>query len=213
MKIPFACPSCSAGGSIEAAFVGRSARCKKCGHEFKIRGPNDQTPDVYGLKEPATPSFGPAPAGDFQQATFVPAAGRESREMPEGPRFKHPAPRRRRGEERGFPWLKWLGRAAIALVIVLGLIAQFVPNGIVIAGSVLMALGSIMVLVGYCAGLYGAFCEDFLHGAAYFAFPLYTAYYVVTRWDDMWIWFACSTTGAVLASLGAAIAQAGGAGS
>ncbi len=59
-----------------------------------------------------------------------------------------------------------------------------------------------MVLVGFGAGAYGAFSEDFLYGVLYLVIPLYTAYYLVTRWDDLWVWFACSTAGVALVLLG-----------
>ena len=72
-------------------------------------------------------------------------------------------------------------------------IAWFAPGGMTIVGSLLMALGSAMVLLGYAVGAYGAFCEEFLYGLLYLLVPLYTAYYLVTRWDDLWIWFSCST--------------------
>jgi hypothetical protein len=57
-------------------------------------------------------------------------------------------------------------------------------------------------LLGYAAGAYGAFCEDFLYGFLYLVIPLYTAYYLVTRWEDLWRWFACSTTGVGLVLFG-----------
>ena len=56
--------------------------------------------------------------------------------------------------------------------------------------------------LGYAAGAYGAFCEDFLYGFLYLVIPLYTAYYLVTRWEDLWRWFACSTTGVGLVLFG-----------
>jgi hypothetical protein len=75
----------------------------------------------------------------------------------------------------------------------------------VIAGSSLTILGMVMVLVGFAAGAYGAFCEDFLYGILYLAIPLYTAYYLVTRWDDLRWWFATSTAGVGLVALGTAM--------
>ena len=40
--------------------------------------------------------------------------------------------------------------------------------------------------------------------------PLYTAYYMVTRWDDLWVWFACSTAGVALVLLGTEMVRWGG---
>src|SRR4051812_49600395 len=45
--------------------------------------------------------------------------------------------------------------------------------------------GSLMMLGGYCVGLYAAFQEDSLYGCLYLIIPLYTAYYIITRWDDV----------------------------
>ena len=80
--------------------------------------------------------------------------------------------------------------------------ALFAPRGVVIAGSALIILGSLMVLVGYAAGAYGAFCEDFLYGFFYLVFPLYTGYYLVTRWEDLWKWLVSSTVGVGLVLIG-----------
>ena len=80
--------------------------------------------------------------------------------------------------------------------------ALFVPRGVAIAGSAMVLLGMAMVLVGYAAGAYGAFSEDFLYGFFYLVIPLYTAYYLVTRWDDLRGWFALSTAGVGLVLLG-----------
>src|SRR5208337_3868253 len=64
------------------------------------------------------------------------------------------------------------------------------------------ALGGILVPVAYFAGAYGAFSEDALYGLLYITIPLYTAYYLVTRWEDLWIWVTCATVGVGLVLLG-----------
>ncbi len=90
-------------------------------------------------------------------------------------------------------------------MLVLAAIALFAPRGPILVGSVLLALGTLMVLFGFGVGAYGAFREDVLYGLLYLAIPFYTAYYVVTRWDDLWVWFACSTVGVGLVMLGTEI--------
>jgi hypothetical protein len=106
-----------------------------------------------------------------------------------------------------FPWQAWLVRCAIGIAIALASIAMLVPNGTLIAGCVLLVMGMLMVLVGYGAGAYGAFHEDFLYGFLYMVIPFYAAYYIVTRWDDLWIWFTCSTVGVGLVLLGTEIVR------
>ena len=67
-----------------------------------------------------------------------------------------------------------------------------------------------MILVGYGAGAYGAFSEDFLYGVLYLVLPLYNAYYLVTRWDDLWKWFLCSTVGVGFVAVGTRLLEWGG---
>jgi hypothetical protein len=74
-----------------------------------------------------------------------------------------------------------------------------------------MVTGMLLILIGYLAGAYGAFSEDSLYGFFYLVFPLYTAYYMVTRWEDLWVWLVCSTVGVGLAMIGIEIAQWAGA--
>jgi hypothetical protein len=76
-----------------------------------------------------------------------------------------------------------------------------------IAACTVMGLGSVMILVGYGVGAYGAFREDSLYGFLYLLIPLYTAYYLVTRWDDLWVWFVCMTSGVGLIVLGVEMAR------
>ena len=66
-----------------------------------------------------------------------------------------------------------------------------------------MAIGGILVRsVADFAGAYGAFSEDALYGLLYITIPLYTAYYLVTRWEDLWIWITCATVGVGLVLIG-----------
>ena len=73
-----------------------------------------------------------------------------------------------------------------------------------------MAIGCAMILVGFGVGAYGTFSEDFLYGFLYLVIPFYTAYYMVTRWDDLWVWFACMTSGVGLVLVGIEMARWGG---
>jgi hypothetical protein len=82
------------------------------------------------------------------------------------------------------------------------LIMLLAPHGTWLAGCILLALGSLMIVVGYSAGAYGAFREDVIYGLLYLTIPLYTAYYMVTRWEDLWVWLTCSTAGVGLILLG-----------
>ena len=217
MKIPFACPSCAAAGTVDASAAGKSARCKHCGHRFTIPipGPGAAEPEVFPLEEPAG-----APAGGgyavmdpVPVSTFVPARGDEpATAAPRRPkrsvsRSTTRAPAKCASRSAWPTRLAWL---AGALAITIAAIALLAPNGVLIAACAVIILGCALILVGYGMGAYGAFSEDFLYGFLYLVIPLYTAYYLVTRWDDLWVWFACMTLGVGIILLGIEMARWGG---
>lgn len=208
MKITFACPSCGAAGSLDSAFIGKQVRCRPCGHRFPIPIPGavGPEPEIYAMEEPAreTPivvALGPPP-----ESVYVSSPGAEpiSGAKPRGPKRATPGSTSRSPRKRtsGFAPRAWMVRRGAVAVFLLTAIALLAPRGTLIAGLTLVVLGSILVLVGYAAGAYGAFSEDFIYGVLYLVVPLYTAYYLITRWDDLRAWFACSTAGVVLVLLG-----------
>jgi hypothetical protein len=87
-------------------------------------------------------------------------------------------------------------------VPILTAIAFLAPHGIWLVGFILIAVGGILVPVAYVAGAYGAFSEDSLYGLLYIMIPFYVAYYLATRWEDLWVWVACATVGVGLVLLG-----------
>ncbi len=215
MKIPFACPSCGATGSVDAASAGKSGRCKHCGHRFTIPGPGEAEPEVFALEGP------PEEAAGGGYAVMEPVAGSvitsapatrnppRCRAVPGGP-DRDPragAPANASRAAPGGPG--WRGSGA-ALTIAIAAIALIAPNGLIIAACAVMAIGCAMILVGFGVGAYGAFSEDFLYGFLYLVIPFYTAYYMVTRWDDLWVWFACMTSGVGLVLVGIEMARWGG---
>lgn len=92
-------------------------------------------------------------------------------------------------------------------MLILTAIALLAPHGTWLTGCILVGTGGILILAGHLAGAYGAFSEDFLYGFFYLLIPFYTAYYIVTRWDDMWIWFTCSTVGVGISMAGIALIE------
>ena len=209
MRIPFACPSCAAAGSVDASAAGRQARCKHCGCNFTIPSPGEPEPAGYSLEEPdertdADDAFRPPAASTYvrSRGDHGTAPPRKSKRL-----AKESTTRPARNRVSHFPSGTWLIRAGVAAAILLAAITFLAPRGLLISGSLLMALGSLMVLAGFAAGAYGAFHEDFLFGFLYLLIPLYTAYYMVTRWDDLWVWFVCSTAGVGLVLLGTEMIQ------
>jgi len=196
MRVSFACPACGASGSADEALVGRQVRCKPCQHRFVVPGPLEaETSDGYLLDQPA----GIGTAGQQGDAVFVSSRGDEPSVFtsPRKPRPTRPRSGKRKSRDEGpdFAWGTWLIRVGVVSAVVIAAIALFAPRGLIIAGSILLFLGAAMILIGYSAGAYGAFCEDFLYFFLYLLFPLYTAYYIVTRWDDLRRWFICSSVG------------------
>jgi hypothetical protein len=211
MKIPFACPSCNASGSADAAYVGTQVRCKHCGARFAIPNPDDPEEDVYALEGATNEPAADAATSPDQSVFFVPSrvdntatGARAAKKKREAPGL---TPTRARKHSPAFPWQTWLIRSGIALVVLLAVIAMLAPQGTLIAGCILIVLGCALVLVGYGAGAYGAFCEDFLYGFFYLVIPLYTAYYMATRWEDLWVWLVCSTVGVGLILAGIEIVR------
>jgi hypothetical protein len=217
MRIPFACPSCNAAGSADAVHIGKQVRCKHCGARFAMPSPDEPEADTYALEEPDEEpargrSMGPPEGG----SSFVPSRVDDTAAGDRPRRKKRTAsgltPMRVRKSRSGLLWRTWLIRCSAALVVLLVLIALLVPQGTLIAGCVLMILGSILILAGYGAGAYGAFCEDSLYGFLYLVIPLYAAYYMVTRWEDLWVWLAGSTVGVGLILAGTEIVRWAGVG-
>jgi predicted Zn finger-like uncharacterized protein len=215
MKIPFACPSCAAVGSVDASAAGKLARCKHCGHRFTIPSPGAAELEVYSLEEPAERTTGVADAvrSPAPVSAFVPARGDKPATSPPRKSGRSASRSTTRTAHRREPRLAWRIRltwVGVAAAIAIAAIAALAPSGVLIAACTVMALGGVMILVGYGVGAYGAFREDSLHGFLYLVIPLYTAYYMVTRWDDLWVWFACMTMGVGLILLGIEMARWGG---
>ena len=215
MKIAFACPSCAATGSVDAAAAGRSARCKHCGHRFTIPGPDAAEAEVFAMEGHAAEADGDGYAvmDPVQDSAFAPVRGEEpTSPVPRRPKGSAPRSKSGSGSKRASrsPWpvrLAWVGGA---FAIAIAAVALFAPSGMLYAACAVMAIGSVLILVGFAVGAYGAFSEDFIYGFLYLAIPLYTAYYMVTRWDDLWVWFACMTSGVGLVLLGIEMARWGG---
>lgn len=201
------CPSCGASGTADTIHAGKQIRCKHCQYRFAIPDPDKPEVEGYSLEDPDPVAVPIESLSRSEAPVFVASRGDEpytpnSDRKQKKSRGAKSLPRSARAVRPDFPWKRWLARGGIAAVIVLTAITLFVPNGPLIAASILLLVGMVMVLAGYAAGAYGAFCEDFLYGFLYMTIPLYAAYYLVSRWDDLWVWFLCSTAGVVLILLG-----------
>jgi hypothetical protein len=206
MNVSFACPSCNAAGSVDAVHIGKQVRCKHCGAHFSIPDPDDSQPDVYALEEPSPQATRTRSNSPPEDAVFVPARG-DATSAVDRPRREErsvsgPTSRSVRVRKSDFVWKTWLIWGGVALVLILAAIALLAPHGTWLVGCILISIGGILVPVAYFAGAYGAFSEDSLYGLLYITIPLYTAYYLVTRWEDLWIWIICATLGVGLVLIG-----------
>ena len=215
MKIAFACPACGRGFEVDAANVGRRARCKGCGGTVTVPATSAPAPGpdlgTYALDDPP-PEAAPVPAGP---STYV-----RARANPEGlaPGRRRPEPdavigRAREGATaiaaRVSALWPWLVGVPAGVAVVLGLVAAIVPGGTMIAGGALAVVGILLLLGGHAMGAYVAFTEDALHGWLYLLVPIYTAYYLVENWDEMWRWCLLSVAGVAILSVAGPIMHAG----
>ncbi|MHB1558690.1 MAG: hypothetical protein ACYC61_14625 [Isosphaeraceae bacterium] len=200
---------------MDGSAAGKAARCKHCGGRFTI--PEAEPAAEYDLQEVMPPPRQDADGGyavveSVGESAFTPTRGAEPAGAVPVSGSERPARTRsgsgaRKRRQQAIARAKWLGGGAGALALVLAGIALFAPHGVLMVAWVLMALGCVMILVGFAVGAFGAFSEDFLYGFLYVVIPCYAAYYMVTRWDDLWIWFACITGGVGLASRGVEMAR------
>jgi hypothetical protein len=215
MNVSFACPSCNAAGSVDAVHIGKQVRCKHCGAHFAIPDPEDSQPDVYALEEPSPQAATARSNSPVEDAVFVPARG-DATSAGDRPRRKERSvsgstSQSVRASKSDFPWQTWLVWGSVALVLILTAIALLAPHGTWLAGCILISIGGILVPVAYFAGAYGAFSEDVLYGLLYIMIPFYAAYYLVTRWEDLWIWITCATVGVGLVLIGTGMVRWAGA--
>ena len=203
----------AASGFVDESLVGRHVRCKHCTHRFAVPSHGEEDSGGYAMVEPTRDAAQVAATRTDSGPVFVASLGNEPAAVFSPRKLKKTRPRspRRQGESV-FVWKTWLVRAGVVAALALLATALFLPRGVVLAGSAMVILGSVMVLAGYAAGAYGAFCEDFLYGFLYLVIPLYTAYYLVTRWEDLWKWFVGSTAGVGLVLIGAAMLRSSGVG-
>lgn len=212
MTIAFACPSCGKAFEVAAALAGRTGKCKSCGRPMTIpayQHEDDVATEGYILMD------GAERAAEAEPEPMMAGESVYTGTMSDPVEYPNPRPRttlapkkRKKRRQNAEPFLARNGRllvgVTIALAVVLGLVALLVPGGKLFAAIIVMIIGSVMILVGNFVGLWAAFQEDSLYGILYLLVPFYSAYYILTRWDDMWPWFASMTIGAVLvgASLG-----------
>ena len=206
MKVEFACPGCGAKFAAEASQAGKSAPCRRCGERVTVPRPKAHPEDeddgtLYDLAEPLPA----ARAVAVGESSFV-----RARADPDTPgRGGRPRPTSKAREARRhadvldpIALLKKSAPYLAASVVLLAVVAAFAPHGPLIVGGAVAAVGFGLFAYGYATCVYIAFTEDSLYGILFLLFPFYAAYYVVSRWDDVWTRAALVLGGTALLTLG-----------
>jgi hypothetical protein len=203
MAISFACEGCGKHFEVDEAHAGKRGKCSGCGRPMIVphgrpASPAAAEPEVYGLIAAPEP----------EPSTFVSVLGRTST-RPSGSRG--PGLKAGRGSEApvGSGVVRPLAIGIGVVVLVLILVAMILPRGMMIAGGIIAGAGLIMTVYAYAIGAYIAFTEDFLYGFLYLVIPLYTAYYIISRWDDMRAHIVVGAVGLPLLLIGAAMMESG----
>lgn len=212
MKISVVCDGCGRRLEVDPALAGRRGKCPNCRQIITIPAAEKAPPPIsaeegYGLGEepdaPAPMTFVHTPAK--KGARTQGATGRTARRPKQ--------PRRARSRDTGIDWNSTGVRRAlkigIGVVVVLAVVAVFVPRMMIIVGSVFAAVGLILTLYGYVTAIYIAFTEDDLHGWLALMLPFYAAYYLVSRWDEMKSRLVMILIGLALSSAGSWMIETG----
>ena len=205
MKVEFACPGCGAKFAAESSQAGKSAPCRRCGERVTVPRPPVHVEDeddgtLYALAEPL-PAARPIEVGEssFVRARADPKAlDRDGRPRP-APKAK--ARREADGLDPVAMLRKIAPYGAVGLAL-LAAVAAFAPHGRLIVGGLVAAMGFGVFAYGYVTCVYIAFSEDGLYGWLFLLFPLYAAYYLVTRWDDVWSRAVLVVAGTAMLTLG-----------
>ena len=188
MKIAFKCGVCGKPYEVDVAQAGRRGRCAKCGEEMTVpqappsenRKAAVESYDGYALDEAEStgPSLYTPPRGNDDLAAPPLASERAARSKGLSARMKRVKP----GQ-----FAKWRG-PLIGLgvtVVVMAALALVFPALAIGVGAILALAGMLLTCGGYAMGAYAAFSEDFLYGFLYLVVPLYTAWFLVSRFDEL----------------------------
>jgi hypothetical protein len=210
MMIPVTCGGCGRQYEVDGRYAGKTVKCAYCGQPMAIP-----------VSEPAVPE--PLPAhGEYQldlplkpaPSTFRAAQASSSRNSEwtadRNRARKKASGRSRRERVQAKPAVS-LGVTLItlaALAIVLTLLAVFVPGTRKFVGVTVAVPGLLLCLYGYASGAYIAFTEDDLFLWLYILIPCYSAYYCVSRWDEMRSRLVMVVVGLTLLTIGGRILEA-----
>jgi hypothetical protein len=204
MTIPVACAGCRRRYQVDDRFVGKTIKCAYCNQPLPI-------PVVQPAAAPP-PAFDEYQLGDPREVAPSTFRARPERRTDEEPADRGMASKkpRKRSKKKGSARKDAESRFSLpvilislaAFVVVLALLAVFVPSARWAVGMAIALPGLVLCLYGYATGVYIAFTEDDLYGWLFLIFPFFAAYYLVSRWDEMSSRLIMIVAGLVLLAIG-----------
>ncbi len=206
MKISVTCEACGRRYEVEDRYAGKTIKCASCEKPMTIpAAPPATTPLLvhgeYALdesRESLPPTFRAAP--DKRGQHHAGGSGPVKKSTVKRSRGKSKDKRGGRSESAVSRSVVLVGLAVIA--VLLAILAVFIPGARTPVGVALALPGLLLCLYGYATGVYIAFTEDDLHGWLFLLIPFYAAYYIVSRWDDMYTRVIMVVAGLTLLAIG-----------
>jgi DNA-directed RNA polymerase subunit RPC12/RpoP len=206
MKISVTCETCGEQYEVEDRHAGKTIKCTSCETRMTIpAAPPAATPLLvcgeYALDEShdsEPPTFRTAP--DTREQDQVSGSGQVKKRTVKRSKGKGKHKRGGLSESAVSLWTVLVSLALIA--VLLAIVAVFLPEARTPVGVALAIPGLLLCLYGYATGVYIAFTEDDLHGWLFLLIPFYAAYYIVSRWDDMYTRVIMVVAGLTLLAIG-----------
>ena len=206
MKISVTCETCGQQYEVEDRYAGKTIKCASCEQPMRIpAAPPVSTPLLvrgeYELEEShdsEPPTFRAAP--DMREPDQVSGSGQVKKKTVKRSGGKGKKKRGGRSESADSRSGVLVSLAVIAVLS--AIVAVFIPILRTPVGVALALPGLLLCLYGYATGVYIAFSEDDLHGWLFLLIPFYAAYYIVSRWDDMYTRVIMVVAGLTLLAIG-----------
>lgn len=217
MTIVTICPECGKRHEVDAVNAGRHGKCKGCGAvmvvpDAPVPSTMDETideDDAYGLVESPVEKSEPSPSFSRVVPTPEPARSFHRSGLQPSKQTRNSRDRNEQEDDLALVILRRMPLVLGLVALVMIVLAVAVPGGTRCAGALASILGLFFALATFWVGAFAAFREDWLYGFGYVFFPFYTAYYIVTRFDDLKNWVFLGLIGLILATVGGALFESG----
>ena len=206
MKISVTCEVCLREYEVEDRYAGKTIKCANCEQPMKIPAAPPAATPLLVVGEYALDETRDSAPPTFRAAPDWPGQDQDSGSSPvQKKKVKRPGGKRkdkRRGESESAVSRSGVLVSLAVIAVLSAILAVFVPAVRTPVGVALALPGLLLCLYGYVTGVYIAFTEDDLHGWLFLLIPCYAAYYIVSRWDDMYGRVIMVVAGLTLLSIG-----------